>query len=39
MKRARLLALGSVLALGTFVCFVIYRNLQTRSGANNEANN
>jgi pilus assembly protein CpaB len=37
MNRTRLLFIGFVaLALGAFVAFVVYKNLQTRSGANNE---
>jgi hypothetical protein len=37
VNRTRLLLLGSVaLSLGTFVCSVVYKNLQTRSGANNK---
>jgi Flp pilus assembly protein CpaB len=37
VNRTRLFLLGSVaLALGTFVCFVIYKNSQTRSGGPKE---
>ena len=37
MNRTRLLFIGFVaLALGAFVAFVVYKNLQSRSGANNE---
>ena len=37
MNRTRLLFIGFVaLLLGAFVAFVVYKNLQTRSGANNE---
>jgi hypothetical protein len=37
VNRTRLFLLGSVtLALGSLVCFVIYNNLQTRSGARKE---
>lgn len=37
MNRSRLLFIGFVaLALGAFVAFVVYKNLQTRTGANNE---
>jgi pilus assembly protein CpaB len=37
MNRTRLLFIGFVaLALGALVAFVVYKNLQTRSGANNE---
>jgi pilus assembly protein CpaB len=37
MNRTRLLFIGFVaLALGAFVAFVVYKNLQSKSGANNE---
>jgi len=37
MNRTRLLFIGFVaLLLGAFVAFVVYKNLQSRSGANNE---
>jgi len=37
MNRTRLLFIGFVaLALGAFVAFVVYKNLQSRTGANNE---
>lgn len=37
MNRTRLLFIGFLaLALGAFVAFVVYKNLQNRSGANNE---
>jgi pilus assembly protein CpaB len=37
MNRSRLLLIGFVaLALGAFVAFVVYKNLQSRTGANNE---
>ena len=35
MNRSRLLMIGVVaLALGAFVSFAVYRNLQSRSGSN-----
>jgi pilus assembly protein CpaB len=37
MNRTRLLFIGFIaLALGAFVAFVVYKNLQNRTGANNE---